>query len=539
MRGHGIITLALIVGLGLPALAMGESMVDDSLRALFEGSMRAPDFPEGLTWFNTETPLSIQNLRGKLVLLDFWTYCCINCMHILPELSALEKKFHHDLVVIGVHSAKFPNERERKSLRNAILRYGISHPVVSDPEYAVWSAYTVRAWPTLVLISPEGRIIGMHSGEGAPSVFESVIEKAVDYYSAQGRLKRTPLSGKCEKEDELEKSISFPGKIIADSASGRIILADSGHHRILVLDSLGRILDILGTGKPGHADGTFEQAEFRNPQGMVLDGDRVIIADTENHLIRIANLTARRVETMFGTGFQAAWGRPVVMGPEQPLNSPWDVFLHRNRLYIAMAGAHQVWQADPHRRSIRVHAGSGREALEDGIGSEAALAQPSGITGDGTWLYIADSETSAIRTIDPDEPATVTTLVGQDLFEFGDVDGIGPQVRLQHPLGVLWHRGVLYVADTYNHRIKALDPIRRSITTLAGTGTAGYFNGPANQAEFFEPGGLAALGDTLFIADTNNHAIRVIDLRTRIVGTLDVLDSSMEQQPEVPRGVQP
>jgi len=122
--------------------------------------------PTDLVWLNTAKPLRLEELRGKFVLLDFWTYCCINCMHVIPELKRLEKGYPTELVVIGVHSAKFSNERLTDNIRQAILRYEIGHPVVNDKEMQIWRSYAVRSWPTLVLVDPEGYVIGAYSGEG-------------------------------------------------------------------------------------------------------------------------------------------------------------------------------------------------------------------------------------------------------------------------------------------------------------------------------------------------------------------------------------
>jgi hypothetical protein len=108
------------------------------------------------------------------------------------------------------------------------------------------------------------------------------------------------------------------------------------------------------------------------------------------------------------------------------------------------------------------------------------------------------------------------------LFEFGDVDGEGDAARLQHPLGVAFHAGMLYVADTYNHKVKILDPQTRRVRTLLGDGTPGHVDGV--PARFFEPGGLTVAAGKLYIADTNNHAIRVADLTTREVSTLALRD---------------
>jgi len=485
-----------------------------------EGVVRAPEFPAGLEWLNTPRPLTMADLKGKLVLLDFWTYCCINCMHIIPDLKRLEEKYADSLVVIGVHSAKFTNEKGTANIRQAVLRYGVRHPVVNDKNLEVWSAYSVRAWPTLVLINPGGRIIGQYAGEGVFEPFDDVLARAVPYFDARGDLKKGPLTLAPEADKAAPTLLSFPGKVSADERGQRLFITDSGHHRILITDGDGRFLDVIGSGREGRADGPFEEAEFHHPQGTALVGDVLYVADTENHLVRAADLKSRRVTTVFGTGNQAASPGRGGAGTQVDLSSPWDLAAAGDTLYIAMAGTHQVWAADLKSRRIAPYAGSGREARIDGPLAECALAQPSGITADGEALYTADSESSSIRKVEVGGQGKVETLVGEDLFVFGDVDGSRGSARLQHPLGVAFHGGMLYVADTYNSKIKRVDPLKRTAATLAGTGAHGDADGPFAQATFSEPGGLCFLGERLYVADTNNHAVRVLDLSAGTVRTL-------------------
>jgi thiol-disulfide isomerase/thioredoxin len=480
--------------------------------------IHAPEFPAGLPWLNTDRPLTIAGLRGKVVLLDFWTYCCINCLHVLPELKALERKYANQLVVIGVHSAKFVNERDTPNIRQAILRYDIEHPVVNDYDLRIWRAYGVRAWPTLVLIDPSGYVVGGVSGEGHAALLDRVIGELVQSARAQGDLDETPRRWALERDKAMPQPLAFPGKVLADEASGRLFIADSHHNRVVIADLQGRVLDVAGSGSEGQEDGPFAQARFNHPQGLALDGRYLYVADTENHLIRRLDLQARLVETVLGTGQQARQFNVPGVGRGVAINSPWDVVVVGRRLYIAMAGFHQIWTLDLDTLEAQPFAGSGREDIVDGQRLGAALAQPSGLATDGKTLFVADSETSAIRAIDLGFVGNVRTIVGEGLFEFGDRDGSGAQVRLQHPLGIAWQRDRLYVADTYNHKIKIVYPQLRSAQTYLGSGRPGYQDGAAPA--FYEPGGLSVAGGKLYIADTNNHAIRVADLQTGEVTTL-------------------
>ena len=485
-----------------------------------EGYTHAPDFPPELEWLNTENPLSMKGLEGKIVLLDFWTFCCINCLHIIPDLKKLEAKYPEELVVIGVHSAKFSNEQDTEAIRQAILRYEIEHPVVNDKDFTVWRQYGARAWPTLVLINPKGRIIGGHSGEGIFDLFDTIIGETVKYFDAKGELKRSPLNLTLEKDKAPKTLLSFPGKIKSDAENNRLFITDTNHNRIIITDPDGAIQDIIGAGDIGMEDGAFETATFNHPQGTTLDGDILYIADTENHLIRTADLKAREVKTILGTGSQARRFNVTGIGTEVALNSPWDVLVHDGQLYIAMAGPHQLWSADLETFEARPYAGSGREARIDAPLLEAALAQPSGITTDGVKLYFADSETSSIRSADIALDGAVKTIIGKDLFDFGDVDGGAEMARLQHALGVVFKDDLLHVADTYNSKIKIIDPVKRTSTTYAGTGTDGFMDGERLSAAFNEPSGLTILGDVLYIADTNNHQIRILDMQTNTVRTM-------------------
>ncbi len=492
--------------------------------AVFDGTVHAPEFPEGLDWLNTASPLKLSDLRGKFVLLDFWTFCCINCMHILPDLRGLETKYSQELVVIGVHAAKFEHEKDTAEIRKAILRYGVRHPVVNDSGFHVWRLYAAHAWPTLVLINPVGKIIGQYSGEGVYEPFDALLSQAIPYFEARGQLQRSALNFVTEEEKRANTLLNFPGKVSSDEASGRLFVTDSGHHRILVVNPDGKILDVVGSGEEGAGDGSFENSTFQHPQGTFLSGDVLYIADTENHLIRAAGLKNRTVTTPLGTGLQARGPAYPGKGTSVDLNSPWDLLVHERNLYIAMAGAHQLWVADLNTWDARAYAGTGAEQIYDGRLREAVLAQPSGIATDGHKLYFADSETSSIREAGFGDGARVETIVGKGLFEFGDMDGDAATARLQHPLGIAVRDGWIYVADSYNNRIKLIDPIKRNVTTLAGSGRKELTDGLLREAAFNEPGGLAWLGGKLYVADTNNHQIRVLDLATRSVATLVLRD---------------
>ena len=481
--------------------------------------VRAPELTGGRGWLNTDKPLSLAALKGKVVLLDFWTYGCVNCMHIIPDLKKLEVKYANQLVVIGVHSAKFQNEKDTENIRNIILRYELEHPVYNDSDFSVWQSYGVHAWPTQVLIDPGGYIIGGVSGEGNYELIDRVVGKAVDDFRKRGELDEQPLKLVLERAKVGDLPLAFPGKVLADAAGDRLFIADSNHNRIVITKLDGTLIDTIGTGERGASDGGFDKASFYRPQGMALDGNTLYVADTENHLIRGIDLKSRTVETVAGTGKQSNEYFKQGAARSIGLNSPWDLQLVGRVLYIAMAGPHQIWKLDLEKGEVSTFAGSGREARLDGSLLEAGFAQPSGIASDGQKLYVADAEANIIRAIDI-AGGQVKTLVGGDLFEFGDVDGAGDNVRLQHPLGLLAFGDKLLLADTYNHKIKELDPQRQKVRTFVGSGKRGQTDGVAPT--FYEPGGLSAANGKLYVADTNNHAIRVVDLKSRETTTLRI-----------------
>ncbi|HPI38680.1 MAG TPA: thioredoxin-like domain-containing protein [Ignavibacteriaceae bacterium] len=480
----------------------------------------APEFPPGMDWLNTDKPIKVSELNGKIVILDFWTYCCINCIHVIPDLKRLEAKYPDELVVIGVHSAKFNTEKETDNIRQAILRYDIEHPVLNDKDFRVWTIYGVKAWPTLVLLNPVGDVAGYMSGEGIYKPFDEAIGKLLEEF--KDVIDRTPNEFKLEKENHSGSILNYPGKVLADEVSGRLFITDSNNNRIIITDLDGSIIDIIGSGKSGNKDGSFSEAGFFKPQGTTLKDDILFIADTENHLIRKADLINRTVKTIAGTGLQEYVKIPGIDPLKTGLNSPWDIVISGTQLFIAMAGPHQLWSMDLDSNKLSIHAGSGYENIIDGELLSAALAQPSGITTDGNKLYFADSEVSAIRAADINRNGKVTTIIGHGLFDFGDIDGDENTARFQHPLGIVHVGGLLYVADTYNNKIKVVDPRTRKSRTLAGSGKEGNTDGSFESSTFDEPCGISYANEKLYVADTNNGAIRILNLKTKTVSTLEL-----------------
>lgn len=474
------------------------------------GSEKAIEFPANLEWLNTSEPVFLRDLRGKIVLIDFWTYGCINCLHNFPELQKIQAEYPDVLAIVGIHSGKFQTERDSESISRIVDRFGLEHPVANDSNFDVWDAWGVYAWPTLALIDPAGNIVTKWMGEGFYDTFKEYIELLLEEFSGSGLVDTTPVTYKKKQRDRPTGILSFPSKITADHERRRLYIADSGNFRILETDlDSNEILRVVGSGRKGFSDGSFPDAQFRNPLGLALSSDArfLFVADTDAHAVRMVDLAAESVVTIAGTGV----GRDV-------LRSPWDLAVAGDTLYIAMAGTHQIRAMDIESNELRLIAGSGVEAAFDGIGADAALAQPSGLSvGDDGYLYFAEAEASTIRRLDMRSLMVETLAGGYGLFDYGTEDGEGRSARFQHPLGIVVEGTSAYVADSYNHRIRRLDLETMIVSTLAGS-EAGWSDGP--DPLFFEPGGLVVVGDSLFVADTNNHSIRKIDLKTGETTTL-------------------
>ncbi len=486
---------------------------------------KAKDFPKDFVWLNTDRPLSLEDLKGHVVILDFWTYCCINCMHTLPDLEWIEKKYRgKPVVVVGVHSAKFYNEQEVENIREAIARYEISHPVIADRNMEIWQSYGVSGWPTLVVVDPRGNVVYQQSGEGQRENLDDVISVLLERNKEM--LAKEPITIR-RPAGAPSRTLSYPGKLSVSPDGGMLAVSDSNHNRVLVIDARsGKIIHKVGSGARGLQDGSFEQAHFFRPQGVLWVGEKIFVADTENHALREIDLKSGAVKTLAGNGRQGYWIQSAREGRTTQLSSPWDLAYDSGFIFIAMAGLHQIWAYHLETNIIGPFAGSGYEDIVDGSLEEAQFAQPSGLSISGGNLFVADSEVSAVRRIDLDRKI-VQTVVGEGLFVFGHRDGPFDSARFQHPLGVsCGDNNRIYVADTYNHAIRLLDLAGRKVTTLVGRpemkAVCNIDDPSCDTLGLYEPGDVKVHGNTLYIADTNNHLIRMYDLEKKVLRTLVV-----------------
>ncbi len=491
-------------------------------RRSWAGKDPSPPIPGDVTWFNVQRPLTLEELKGRVVLLDFWTLGCINCQHIVPDLKALEEEFGDRLLVIGVHSGKYATEHDDESVLEAVRRFGIEHPVINDPDFAVWNTFGANAWPTLVLIDPAGNLVGGHAGEGVYPLFQPIIASLVEEFGEKGLLVANPLPISIAAAPATAV-LSYPGGVLADERSGRLYIADTGNNRVIEATLEGELLRSFGSGREGFADGRPDEATFRQPHGMALsaDGRTLYVADTRNHAVRAIDLVSGETVTIAGTGRQLN-RLPVgdQLARETDLASPWDLVFVVGRLYVSMAGVHQIWVIDPAAFTIAVFAGTSREGIEDGPRRTiATLAQPSGITTDGETLYWVDPESSSLRSVLIEGESDVRTLVGTGLFDYGDADGPSGSAQLQHPQDVVFDEGALYIADTYNHRLRVYDLTARAVGTATGS-VRGWSDGVAGMAMMDEPGGVDIANGVLYIADSNNHLVRTFDPATGQLSTL-------------------
>ncbi|MFG3586803.1 thioredoxin-like domain-containing protein [Streptomyces sp. NPDC047990] len=487
--------------------------------------VRAPELIGKGGWLNTGgDALTLADLRGRVVVLDFWTFCCINCLHVLDELRELEEKHRDTLVIIGVHSPKFVHEAEHQAVVDAVERYGVEHPVLDDPELATWKQYAVRAWPTLVVIDPEGYVVAQHAGEGHAHAIARLVEELEAEHEAKGTLRRG--DGPYVAPEPEPTVLRFPGKALA-LANGNFLVSDTTRHQLVELEADGEtVVRRIGSGVRGFVDGPAGVAGFSEPQGLALLGDGVdapvVVADTVNHALRRVDLATGEVTTLAGTGRQWWQGSPT-SGPahEVDLSSPWDVALFGGRVWIAMAGVHQLWAYDPAAGTVEVAAGTTNEGLVDGPPAEAWFAQPSGLAATEDRLWVADSETSALRWVDLD--GSVHTAVGTGLFDFGHRDGAAGQALLQHPLGVTaLPDGSVAVSDTYNHALRRFDPATGEVTTLA--------------TDLREPSDAVLVGDDIVVVESARHRLTRLRLPEEAVRVESVAHRTQRAATEVAPG---
>lgn len=480
---------------------------------------RAPEFPYDLEWLNAAVPVRLREQLGRVVLLDFCAFSAVTCRQLQAELGHLAMKYRRDLVILGVHSPRYPGEAGTRHLRQSLDRFRVAYPVVNDPELKLWRAFGLKGLPTQVLVDRDGCIAGVFTGPARPQRLEQVIR-----YQCNRRSRVPPRNAAppaVPRLPDTSRVLAFPGRVLA--AGNRLYIADSAHNRILVTTPGGAVLRRYGGDSEGFLDGNGESAAFDNPQGMVLADDFLYVADTGNNAIRRIHVRTDDVDTVAGNGAAAPGAIRNAADPRAcSLNSPQALAMKDGMLYIAMAGANQIWRLSLVRNRIEVFSGTGEPGLVDGPSYRAAFAQPSGLAFIGQRLYVADADAGAVRSVDAATGAA-TTLVGRGLYGFGNRDGDGRTALLHYPLDLAAdpRRRLLWVADTYNNKLRRIEF------------DSGHVSSPALDCGLNEPGGLAFHDDTLYIANTNAHEILCLNPSNGHASVLNVAEQPAEIRPGV------
>ncbi len=463
--------------------------------------VRAPALNARGGWLNTGgVNVTLAQLRGKIVLLDFWTFACANCLHVLDELRDVEERYRDVLVVIGVHSPKFQHETSHDAVVAAVARYEVNHPVLDDPDMHLWQQYAVHAWPTLVLIDPAGYVVAQAAGEGQAGALSVLIDSLIAEFDARGELRRG--AGPYVAPPAVGGDLRFPAKAIA-LPGGSLLVADAGHNQLVELAADSSVLRRIGSGARGQWDGPADEATFAEPGGLALlprglAPFDVVVADTANHVLRGIRLADGAVVATIDLSVGLSDARTIT-GAVPTVLSPWDVvwWPARELVVVACAGVHLLVGWSPALKEVSILAGTTVEGLKDGPALDGWLAQPSGLAVDQDRLWFVDAETSSLRSLSID--GQLHTYVGAGLFDFGLVDGPAASARLQHPLGVaVLDDHSIAIADTYNGAIRRYDPKSDQVSTVA--------------LGLDEPSGLVASGDALLVVESGAHRITGVTL---------------------------
>ena len=458
------------------------------------------DFPQGLDWLNVSRPLTLNDLKGRVVVLDFWTYGCINCLHANAILKKIKHQYGDQLLIISIHTPKFENEKNIQTLRKNIRRFEMQHPVVNDTEYLLAKKYHVNAWPSFVVLNKKTEIMGKTVGENGLRLVKKAIKKVLETTVEVISMPKIPLL--LETDKAANQLLFAPSKI--DINSQYVAISDSLHHRIIITNHQGKIQSIYGGKKSGFKDGKINKVRFNLPQGVILTKTGVYVADSGNHRIRFIDFKTQITTTIAGGGKDLSLlypFDPAIQATKTALSSPWDLTINHQHLFIAMAGTHQIWQYHINHQTIKILAGDGKEGITDGHFETATFSQPQGLIIQKNKLYVADAESSAIRVLDLNEKK-VKTLNGTGLFDFGDQNGDFKTAKLQHPNGLGWlTEDKILISDSYNHKIKRLDLEQQTIQTFIKNGLN-------------EPSDIKRYQDFILIVDSNHDRIMHYDLNT-------------------------
>ncbi len=476
-------------------------------------------------WINIARELTKEDLEDRIILLDFWTHACVNCLHIIPEIKKLEAEFGNKLLVIGVHSGKFKNEKDIASIKKAVLKYDIQHLVVNDSELKIWNKFNINAWPTLVLINPRGKVEKRYIGENDVKYARKDIINMVEKYRYHLNREKAPIL--LEKNKIVRTVLSYPTKITFSrnfsykSYEGEaFFIANTGSNNVLVVKPNGEVIVQVGSKTPGLRDGVIDMARFNSPSGLLIDENKLYVADTGNHSLRVVDFKEESVKTLVGIGSRGQILSKEKSGLSFALSSPSDIefFPNKSTIAIANSGSHQILSYDINSKNISVLAGNGYEGIKDGKYPNNYLAQTSDLSVYGQNLYFLDSETSSLRVLNKN--GQVKTLIGRGLFDFGDKNGDRNKALMQHPLGLFVNSRGAYIADSFNHKIRKYNFGTKKLSNLFGS-SRGQDLG--ENMKFDEPDDIYVIDEVMYIVDSNNNRIVKIDYDDMKANILNVI----------------
>ena len=460
----------------------------------------ALEMPADLPWVNAAGP---PDLSGQVVMLVFWSSACVHSRHLIATVDReLRRDRARAVAAVGVHTPTFDAQRGEAHVARVVRERGVDFPVLVDDERALWRGYGCSAVPTLILIDPIGQVRYLGGGEVVDEErLSAVIDALHDEAAVDGHLGAPPAPPAGADPWPRDSALAAPTKLAIDPYRRWLWIADTARHRLIAADSLtGDVQLVAGTGSAGADDGALSSASFCHPRGMAVWDDTLFVADAGQHLVRAISLLDEQVRTVLGHGRRAVDAHGGGTSTDQGLASPWDVAMHEDELFIAMAGAHQVWSMDPHTQVACSYAGHGRPALDDGEPIASGFAQPSGLACAVGTVAVVDAQSSAVRLVDVHH-SEVETVVGGGLGDHGDRVGPFASARLQHPTDVAALGDDWVIADTYNDAVKRL---------RMDTGEVEAILGPADGLR--APEGVVVDGDTMFVADTGNDRILRVDL---------------------------
>ncbi|MGB6036703.1 MAG: hypothetical protein WBG42_10590 [Cryomorphaceae bacterium] len=473
-------------------------------------------------WINAAMSKMETEHYGKFTIVHFGTFDNFMSTADMEDLSLLQKEYPNIRVLISLNP-KFGYPTAEEDILSELEKRQIPLPVYIDRDFELWECMKVEFWPTTMFFGPQGSLVEAHEGrlnlEELRMSMPEVINRLRPFIDKNPEPFYGMPPGRWKKRTVLE----YPAGLAVNERESMIFVSDQLGDRILGLTLDGNIMYCIGNGEKGFKDGALEQATFNGPRGMAMDSENFIlyIADTDNHAVRKVDLINDEVTTIMGTGMTPRRMPKKIVGMNSLINAPTDLLLDGNDLYISMQGSNQIWKMDLRTGVAEPIAGSESFGFTNGEALSSDLAAPSGLSADPSGaLFFTDAQASALRYVDDGK---VETSVGEGIFTFGYADGKKDDVKLRYPNGIVSYDEKIYLADTYNHCIRVIEPFKQRSETVSGNHSiAGYRNGFTPL--FNQPMDVAMLGKTLIIADAGNGALRTLNLESGEVGSIPLIN---------------